>query len=183
MARRPMELSEFRELISACRKNENVFMKYTGAAFFIFQFHMIARLDDVFRFRREDITRNIEFPFALKSKMKWSKNVLEERDAPDQIILGAMDHSFCPLLAIAIHTEIPSRLGAIGVTEDDTSLFGVKKGKMASLFRQITSEPTFPQVTEGKIGTHSIRKLPATFARRNGCSRDDVDARGRWKHN
>ena len=178
-----MELSEFRELISACRKNENVFMKYTGAAFFIFQFHMIARLDDVFRFRREDITRNIEFPFALKSKMRWSKNVLEERDAPDQIILGAMDPSFCPLLAIAIHTEIPTRLGAIGLTEDDPSLFGVKKGKMASLFRQITSEPTFPQVIGGKIGTHSIRKLPATFARRNGCSRDDVDTRGRWKHN
>ena len=33
------------------------------------------------------------------------------------------------------------------------------------------------------IGTHSIRKLLATYARRNGCSKDDVDARGRWKSN
>ena len=79
-----MELSEFRALIDACRKNDSDFIKYTGSAFFIFQFHMIARLDDVFRFRSEDITRNIEFPFALKSKMRWSKNVLEERDAPDR---------------------------------------------------------------------------------------------------
>ena len=31
------------------------------------------------------------------------------------------------------------------------------------------------------LGTHSIRKLPATYARRNGCSKDDVNARGRWK--
>ena len=33
------------------------------------------------------------------------------------------------------------------------------------------------------IGTHSIRKLSATYARRNGCSKNDVDARGRWKSN
>ena len=33
------------------------------------------------------------------------------------------------------------------------------------------------------IGTHSIRKLPATYARRNRCTKDDVDARGRWKSN
>ena len=32
-----------------------------------------------------------------------------------------------------------------------------------------------------KVGTHSIRKLAATFARRNGCSKDDVNTRGRWK--
>ena len=33
------------------------------------------------------------------------------------------------------------------------------------------------------IDTHSIRKVPATYARRNGCSKDDVDGRGRWKSN
>ena len=34
---------------------------------------------------------------------------------------------------------------------------------------------------EGALGSHSTRKFAATFARRSGCSRDDVDARGRWK--
>ena len=34
---------------------------------------------------------------------------------------------------------------------------------------------------EGPVGTHSLRKFPSTFARRNGCSKDDVDARGRWQ--
>ena len=33
----------------------------------------------------------------------------------------------------------------------------------------------------GLIGTHSLRKYPSTHARRNGCSRDDIDFRGRWK--
>ena len=31
------------------------------------------------------------------------------------------------------------------------------------------------------IGIQSIRKRPATYARRNGCSKDDVDVRARWK--
>jgi hypothetical protein len=34
---------------------------------------------------------------------------------------------------------------------------------------------------EGKRGTHSIRKLATTRARKFGCSKDDTDTRGRWK--
>ena len=71
-----------------CLKSNNHFMKYTGSAYFIFQFHMIARLDDIFCFQRADLTPNFESPFALKSKMRWSKNILEASDAPDQAILG-----------------------------------------------------------------------------------------------
>ena len=40
----------------------------------------------------------------------------------------------------------------------------------------------FPKTQPGLLGTHSARKFPATYARRNGCSRDDVDVRGRWKN-
>ena len=177
-----MELSEFRQLTDICRKCHNVLVRYTATAYFIFQFHMIARLDDVYRFRRADLTPNIEFPFALKSKMRWSKNVLEERDSPDQIILGAMDPSFCPILALALHLEHPKRLGGAAAV-DDQSLFCIKKERVSALFRELTSNVNFNTVSEGKIGTHSIRKLPVMFARRNGCSRDDVDSRGRWKAN
>ena len=31
------------------------------------------------------------------------------------------------------------------------------------------------------LGSHAIRKFPATRARRSGCSKDDKDIRGRWK--
>ena len=40
-------------------------------------------------------------------------------------------------------------------------------------------DPTFPKVPDKPIGSHSIRKFPATYARSNGCARDDVDVRGR----
>jgi hypothetical protein len=36
---------------------------------------------------------------------------------------------------------------------------------------------------DGTLGTHSLRKFSATWARTNGCSPDDVDIRGRWKRN
>ena len=68
---------------------------------------MIARLDDVFYSQHADLTPNLEHPFALKSKMRWSKHILEERDATDQVILGAMDPTLCAILAIAIHLEYP----------------------------------------------------------------------------
>lgn len=34
---------------------------------------------------------------------------------------------------------------------------------------------------DGPLGTHSFRKFASTFCRRNGCSKDEKDHRGRWK--
>ena len=76
---------------------------------------MIACLDDVFRFQRADLTPHLKFPFVLKTKMRWSKNVLEESDAPDQVILRAMDPAFCAILAIAMHLEYSIHLGGGGI--------------------------------------------------------------------
>ena len=175
-----MEISEFQKLIDLCRKSYDFFLKLTCAAYFIFQFHMIECLDDVFCFQRVDLTPNLEFPFTFKSKMRWSKNMLEKRDAHDQIILGAMDLAYCSILAIAIHLVHNIHSGGMA-SVDNQSLFCVKKERIANLFRKITQCNSFSQIIEGKLGTHSIRKLPATYAWRNGCSCDDIDASGRWK--
>ena len=35
----------------------------------------------------------------------------------------------------------------------------------------------------GNIGTHSLRKYGVTLARGNGCSKEDVNLRARWKSN
>ena len=87
-----MELPEFLENVKKCRKMpENHFGQYTGAAYFLFQFHMTARLDDVEHFRYEDLTANMEYPYTLKSRMRRSKNVLEEIESPYQSITGSTD--------------------------------------------------------------------------------------------
>ena len=181
-ARRAMELSEFQELVKRCRKMpQNHVGRYTGAAYFLFQFHMIAIIDDVEHFRCEDITANIEYSHTLKSKMRWSKNVLEERESPDQIIMGSMDPRFCVLLGLTLHLEHST----LRQSENCSPfLFSVTKSRIRLLFDEVTTTDDFPLSQENRpIGTHSICKLPATYARQNGCSKDDVEARGRWKSN
>ena len=129
-------------------------------------------------FQKDDLTPHLEFDFALKSKMCWSKNVLDERRTTDQIVLGAADLCFCPLLSLAIHLEYNIENGTIG---PKSSLFGINKALASDRLKKIISDDSFPRVAEGQLGSHSTRKFAATLARQNGCSRDDVDARGRWK--
>ena len=68
-ARRVMHLDEFRELLSRCRASDRYMLKFTAGAYFLFQFNMVARLDDVMHFRYQDLTPNLEHLFMLKSKM------------------------------------------------------------------------------------------------------------------
>ena len=50
-ARYAMELPKFHELITRCKDlPENYIGHHIGAAYFLFQFHMVARLDDVVNF-------------------------------------------------------------------------------------------------------------------------------------
>ena len=70
-----------------------------------FQYNLIAHIDDAANFETNNREPNEEFPFALLCQMCWSKNVLEECDAPDQNLLGAMDTNFCILLALSIYLE------------------------------------------------------------------------------
>ena len=55
--------------------------------------------------RQLNIKSNYEHPFTIKAQMCWSKNVSEERDAPDQILFGSMNEDNCVLLALSIHLE------------------------------------------------------------------------------
>ena len=45
-------------------------------------------------------------PNALKTRMNWQENVSEERDAPWQIVLGAMDTTYCVLTCLALWSEL-----------------------------------------------------------------------------
>ena len=183
-ARRPLVLPEFRQLIEKVRfpSNHAFTHKYSLAAYYIFQFHMVARVDDVMHFKCDDLTPHLDFDFALKSKMCWSKNVLDERSTSDQIILGAGDPSFCTLLSLGIHLETNIANGFLGEEAGtEAALFGINKQLASSRFKSIVDGDDFEKASSGELGSHSTRKFAATFARRNGCSKDDVDARGRWK--
>ena len=73
-----------------------------------FQYHMIARSDDLGHFKTADLRSHSDprfRSFALQIQVFWSKNVMEERQCPDQILFGSMDPSYCILLSLSIYLE------------------------------------------------------------------------------
>jgi hypothetical protein len=106
LARRPLEKSEFEQTLSLLEESADIKRKYMVTTAAKFQYTMVARVDDTANFKEEDLKPNPQFDFTLLCQMCWSKNVLEERDAPDQILLGAMDRQYCILLALGIYLEV-----------------------------------------------------------------------------
>ena len=102
---------------------------------------MNARLDDVEHFKCEDLTANMEYPCTLKSKMRWSKNVLEERETSDQVIIRSMDPNHCVILALSLHLEHST----LEINQQDGTplLFSISKQRIRALFEDITTQPDF----------------------------------------
>jgi hypothetical protein len=144
---------------------------------------MIGHVDDTAQFKSIDITPSFDYDcYILHGKMSWSKNVHEERDAPAQIIFAANDPKFCIHMALAIFLEHSLMNGTTPeeMTDQDL-LFNVSKFTTAQQFKSFVSAAGFPLANDEPICTHSIRKFAASWAINNGCNRDEVDNRGRWK--
>ena len=57
--------------------------KYGMRALNNYQLHMIGQVDDCTQLQLESVKSNQNFPsFAIKTKLNWLKNVLEEQDPP-----------------------------------------------------------------------------------------------------
>lgn len=104
-ARRPITSSEYREVMRILKSSDNLIQKYGVPALMNFQFHMIARIDDSTQVVLENLCVHDSFSILLKVRLNWSKNVNEERDAPFQAVIPAMDHVYCVHLAIALWME------------------------------------------------------------------------------
>jgi hypothetical protein len=100
--KRAMTFDEFKSMVDVLVGKVDIIRRYGIPCFVKFQFHLIARIDDTTQFLMENLTENPDFDFTLRSKLRWSKNVNEERDAPNQFLIGAMDPWFCVLLALAV---------------------------------------------------------------------------------
>jgi hypothetical protein len=69
------------------------------------QWQLIARIDDMMKLNFNNLSNNVQYNFTILGKLRWSKNISEERDAPEQIMLGSMCSSICPILNLAIYLE------------------------------------------------------------------------------
>jgi hypothetical protein len=194
VARRSLKHGEFVHLIQMLKRDEqgratNVH-KYGIPAMLCFQFSLICRLDDASQMLAANLQHNDRFPQqALKARMVWSKNVNDQRDAPWQTLLGSLSTTYCVFVNLGIWLEL--HLGTtpganlspyvFGFSHDNTIPSGGDRSKMRAshILGKIFKDPFF---RGGKVGTHSIRKFAATHCRNNSISKDDVDARGRWKN-
>jgi hypothetical protein len=201
-SRRSMTEREFRLLHSVLRKSggdNDIIWRFGIPALINYQFHLIARIDDATQILLDHVRIHNSFSNALKTKLNWSKNVTEERDAPWQIMLGSMDANFCVLVSIALWLEISlSRIPNAMLSpylfcfsDDVTIPTGGQKAKvlvqtlLGKIFRMQDFKTADDNESGGSglchLGSHSIRKFAATHTRRCGCTRDEKDIRGRWK--
>jgi hypothetical protein len=95
------------------------------------------------------------------------------------------------LRGLAIHLEIfiKSGEGALtqlvfevgdGGNDDDIEAIAAKTNKkiQATLKKDVLNRPEFVHLVEdGPVGSHSVRKLSSTHARKNGCGKDEKDIR------
>ncbi len=159
-----------------------------------FQFHLIARIDDTTQVLVDNNCIHDNSCNALKTRLNWSKNVTEERDAPWQVMLGSIDTAFCVLTSLASWMELNHRenpnaalLPYLFSFSDDVSIpKGGQKSKETAkaMFNRVFKMDVFGgKAADGtdSLGSHSIRKFAATHAQRSGCTKDDKDIRGRWK--
>ena len=85
---------------------------------------MIASLDDSAKFRLPDLKNFHQFPnFGIITKLFWSKNVIEERDAPDQVLLGSFDQHYCALIGLGTWLEFHFSKNP----EPNEYVFGIKE--------------------------------------------------------
>ncbi|KAL8008308.1 hypothetical protein Plhal703r1_c02g0009601 [Plasmopara halstedii] len=173
-ARRPLEYMEFLSLLSTTREsNEKTETMRMVCSVFTLQWHLITRIDDMMKLRFDNLAPNIQHSGTLQCQMRWSKNISEERDAPEQILLGRMDPSICPLLNFAVYLEVnahaPQSAFCFGNPDvGDRVVRRVLKSAFAS--KRFKSERT------GLLGRHSLRKGATTYAMRSGPYPDTVVA-------
>jgi hypothetical protein len=103
-AKRDMKRAEFRKCLRLLEAERGNFLKcHPVTTMLKHQFHIIGRADDISNLETIDLRVHKQFNFALQMAVSWSKNVLDEQNCPDQILLGAMDTNFCVLLALGCY--------------------------------------------------------------------------------
>ena len=115
-ARHPLKQAEFRSVLVECQKHEDSdpIARYEIPVLLTFQFHMIGRVDDCCKWRKENIDSHDLHPEkCAKAHLSWSKNVSNECDVPWQHLFGCMDAIFCVLINLGFwlelfHSRVPS---------------------------------------------------------------------------
>jgi hypothetical protein len=107
--------------------------------------------------------------------LPWSKNVIEEQDAPLQVLFTSTDTRYDVHSNLGLWLEYHYEL-CPGENECVFSYYGLDEPigiteRMSLLLADSHSDDDFVLDGPGLVGTHSLCKLDVTFERGNGCSK------------
>jgi hypothetical protein len=184
--RRPIEYDEFLNVLDIVRdpeEEEDDLKRCRLASVLTLQWHLIGRIDDMMKLKVDRVGANHNHPGTGSSKIEWSKNITEEREAAEQILLASHDAKLCCILSMGVYLEVLGRFDASHIKTEDPLFGDATNGHRAARngLDSVFKNPKFRKRKPGNLGTHSNRKGPATYASRSGCSRDFVKRRGRWR--
>ena len=191
-ARHAHTLAEFCSLVGMAPNSETFNLQVRIPCILKFQVHLIARVDDAAHVFMNELWAHGMFDYALRVCLRWTKNCLEERDAPEQIILGPSDQDFCVLTLLSIHIQYLLEF----LNGESSDYLFCDSGETTELVKALVGKAIRDHVSNntgwrnlqeegvdsGPVGSHSNRKLASTLACRQGCTQDDVDCRGHWRN-
>lgn len=207
-AKRDIKRHEYRKLVellceSSVPGHKHFELASKMTAMLKMQFHIIGRTDDICNMKTSGLKSHEKFPdTALQMKVSWSKNVRDERQCPDQLLLGADDTDFCVLLALACFMEssltdgssqdflfcnsikrdyIVDSLEIKDVEVGPDRLNDQYRDNLSAIWNKNQDFIDLVRQIGGSLGTHSLCKFPSTYAAECGKTQKMIEIRGRWK--
>ena len=98
---RPLHLKEYSNMLDIMRKGSHS-QKLCFISVATLQWHAIARVDDMFHFKYENIIGSTDYPNVLLFKLQWSKNVTAGADCSEQFLLSSSEPGLDAILALAV---------------------------------------------------------------------------------
>jgi hypothetical protein len=195
---RDMTVAEFEKELELLREHKDPLCRYRNPLIGIYQFHFITRADDVCNFKLDDPQSHPDYDFALAQSVRWSKNVRDSRNCPDQLLLASSDYKSCIFVALSTWLEysiehnpeatfmMTEKMPPPNATKQQHSQFirTISKTYRNRLASVVFSNAEFKQIYKGNdkrsLGLHSKRKMGSTQAKRRGSPAEYVEHRGRW---
>ncbi len=134
-------------------------------------------IDNIMSLVTTTIQPNLCHPSCLQLKMRKSKYIRSKQDMTTQIFFASMDPLICPVLNLAVYVEMFGTDEGVG-----RNIFqGNTTKRFVKYLDKLFASNRFQAVRAGKLGTHSLRKGPSTYASRFGLLRHWISLGGRWR--
>ena len=187
-----LTLPEFRSLVGIAPNSETFNLQVRIPCILKIQVHLIARVDDAAHVLMSKLRVHGMFDCALRVRLRWMKNCLEERDAPEQIILGASYQDFCVLTSLSIHLQYLLEF----LNGENSDYLFCNSSKTTEMVKALIGKAIRDHVSNnegwrnlqeegvdiGPVGSLSNQKLASTLAHQQGCTQGDIDCHGRWRN-